>query len=101
MALKKLHPNIPHPAASPNLNPIEPVTVWKVLKTKIRTHPHPLTSMDELKQAWDATFNEDIHTHTKYMEDRVKAVINAQGGHTKVLESIFMYILMYLWDMLC
>jgi DDE superfamily endonuclease len=78
-------PIFPHPAASPDLNPIEPV--WKILKTKIRTRPHPPTSMDELKQAvkqaWDAISDEDIHTHTKHMEDRVKAVINARGGHTK------------------
>ena len=74
-------PIFPHPAASSDLNFIEPV--WKILKTKIRTHPHPPTSMNKLKQAWDAISDEDIHTHTKHMEDRVKAVINAWGGHTK------------------
>jgi hypothetical protein len=75
----------PHPSSSPNLSPIEPL--WHQLKTLIRQQPHPPTSLDELKEAvpegWNQIVPEDIDAHVKHMEDRVKAVLKAKGGHTK------------------
>jgi len=75
----------PYPSSSPDLSPIEPL--WHQLKTLIRQRPHPPTSLDELKEAvregWNQIVPEDIDAHVKHMEDRVKAVLKAKGGHTK------------------
>lgn len=74
-----------HPASSPDLSPIEPL--WHRLKTLIRARPHIPSSLEELKTAvrecWEMITNEDIDAHVKHMEDRVKAVLQADGGHTK------------------
>ena len=75
----------PHPSSSPNLSPIEPL--WHWLKTLIRQWPHPPTSLDELKEAVQEGRNqivlEDIDAHVKHMEDWVKVVLKAKGGHMK------------------
>lgn len=75
----------PHPAASPDLSPIEPL--WNRLKTLIRARSHIPSSIEELKTAvrecWEMISTEDIDAHVKHMEDRVKAVLAANGGHTK------------------
>lgn len=74
----------PHPASSPDLSPIE--TLWQCLKTLIRERPHIPSSLEELKTAvrecWEMITAEDINQHVKHMEDRVKAVLKADGGHT-------------------
>ena len=76
--------SFPHPASSPDLNPIEPL--WKTLKDHIRLHPHPPTNLDELKtavcKAWDQITPEEIDHHVKHMPDRVAAVLAANGSHT-------------------
>ena len=75
----------PHPASSPDLSPIEPL--WHRLKTLIRERPHIPSSLEELKTAvrecWEMITAKDIDQHVKHMEDRVKAVLKADGGHTK------------------
>lgn len=56
----------PHPAASPDLSPIEPL--WHRLKTLIRERPHIPSSLDELKTAikecWEMITAEDIDAHS-------------------------------------
>lgn len=75
----------PHPAASPDMSPIEPV--WHVLKEKIRMRPRTPTTQEELKQAvreaWDEISEEDIDKYVRSMEHRVQDLIQAKGGHTK------------------
>jgi hypothetical protein len=77
--------SFPHPSKSPDMSPIEPV--WNTVKTIIQARSHCPTSMAELKaavrEAWDQLTPQDINAHVKHMEDRVKALLAAKGGHTK------------------
>jgi transposase len=74
-----------HPPNSPDLSPIEPV--WHELKKIIRSCPHPPTSVDKLKAAvhtaWDELDVADINKYIFSMPDRVAAINNAKGGHTR------------------
>lgn len=74
----------PHPASSPDMNPIEPI--WHVLKDAIRNRPHPPTSRDELIAAiheeWDRITVHDINKYVGQMAKRVQAVLDAKGGST-------------------
>jgi len=76
--------SFPHPASSPDLNLIK--SLWKILKYHIRSWPHPLTSLAELKatvcEAWDQITLEGINSHVKHMEDRIATVLAACGRHT-------------------
>jgi transposase len=82
---KNMIKSFPHPASSPDLNPIEPI--WNTLKNIIRARSHHPTSTEELKtaihEAWTQITPQDINAHVKHMGDRVKAVMHAKGGHTK------------------
>lgn len=75
----------PHPASSPDLSLIEPL--WHHLKILIRARPHIPSRLEELKTAiwecWEMITDDDINAHVKHMEDRVKAVLKADGGHMK------------------
>lgn len=75
----------PHPASSPDLNPIE--NLWHLLKIHIRARDHPPTSTAELQQAvreaWESLTVDDINVLVRSMPDRVHAVLQAKGGHTK------------------
>lgn len=75
---------IRHPAASPDVNPIEPV--WHDLKELIRACKHIPTTLKELKEAvkeaWDQVPIAKIDKYVTSMEERVQAVIKAKGGHT-------------------
>ena len=77
--------SFPHPAASPDLSPIEPL--WNTLKNIIRARPHPPSSLAELKiavvEAWGEISPRDINVHVRHMQDRIRAVLAAGGGHTK------------------
>jgi transposase len=74
-----------HPAKSPDLLLIE--SVWHIMKSKIRAQTHLPTSLKGLKvavlKAWDDITPDEINAHVKHMEDRVKAVLAAKGGHTR------------------
>lgn len=76
---------LPHPASSPDMNPIEPL--WHILKEKIRARHHTPTTQEGLKQAvreaWDDISEEDIDKCVRSMENRVQDLIEAKGGHTK------------------
>lgn len=76
----------PHPASSPDLNPIE--NIWSILKSIIRRRPRTPTSISELKQAileaWEEITIEDINACIRSMPERMKAVIQKSGrpiGH--------------------
>jgi hypothetical protein len=75
---------IRHPAALPDVNPIEPV--WHDLKEFIRAHEHIPTTLEELKEAvkeaWYQVPIAKVNKYVRSMEDRVWAVIKAKGGHT-------------------
>ena len=76
---------MPHPAASPDVVPIEPL--WHNLKEHIRAWSHIPTTLDELKsavyEAWDQLTVEDVDRHAKTMEEQVRAVLQANRGHMK------------------
>ena len=74
-----------HPPNSPDLSPIEPV--WHELKKIIRALPHPPTFVDELKStvltAWDQLDVANVDKYIHSMPDRVAAIFQAKGGHTR------------------
>jgi hypothetical protein len=74
-----------HPPKSPDLNPIEPL--WYLLKNRIADIPGSGNTLDNLWEAaqkvWDDITLEDIQKHTGRMKDRVEAVKQAKGWHTK------------------
>ena len=79
-SVKRIH----HPAASPDVNPIEPV--WHDLKEFIQACEHIPTTLEELKEAvkeaWDQVSIAKVNKYVWSMEDWVRAVIKAKGGHT-------------------
>jgi transposase len=74
-----------HPPSSPDVNPIE--SVWHKLKKIIQALPHPPTSVLKLikavQDAWDALEIPDIDKYVDTMSERVQAVLDANGGHTR------------------
>ncbi|CAK5272627.1 unnamed protein product [Mycena citricolor] len=74
-----------HPANSPDLSPIEPV--WHELKKCIRARILRPTTFESLKTAileeWEKLPIEDINKYTGTMVNRVQAVLDAEGGHTR------------------
>jgi transposase len=75
----------PHPPSSPDVNPIEPV--WHELKKLIRALPRSPTTVLKLIQAvrdaWDTLAIPDIDKYIHTMSDRVQAVLEADGSHTR------------------
>ncbi|EIW76765.1 hypothetical protein CONPUDRAFT_63424, partial [Coniophora puteana RWD-64-598 SS2] len=73
----------PHPLASPNISPIEPL--WIHFNSNIRNHPHPPTSVQELKtaaiEAWASIPQEKINSHIEKMPACVQALLKHWGGH--------------------
>ena len=53
----------------------------------IRSRSHIPSNIEELKAAvretWEQITEHDINCHVKHMEERVQAVLEAKGGHTK------------------
>jgi ketohexokinase/beta-glucosidase len=74
------------PAKSPDLNPIE--TLWDQMKDYLqRWHPESHRSYPRLKaavlEAWNSITNEEVLDLISSMPARCKAVIEADGWHTK------------------
>ena len=71
------------PSQSPDINPIE--NLWQQIKLERRKIK--ATSKDDLyekiKTIWDNFPIEKLQNLIESMPDRIKAVINAKGGHTK------------------
>ncbi|KIJ93820.1 hypothetical protein K443DRAFT_12578 [Laccaria amethystina LaAM-08-1] len=61
--------------------------VWHELKKIIQPLPHPPTSVPKLikavQDAWDALEIPDIDKYVDTMSERVQAVLDANGGHTR------------------
>ena len=72
-------------ASSPDLNPIE--TIWRILKQRINSRsPRPTTKeavAQAIEEEWQSITSEEIVRIIDTMVDRVKAVIAADGGHTR------------------
>ena len=71
------------PAHSPDLNPIE--NVWRLLKYRIGKR-FPKTDAEVrqyLLEEWEKLDLEDFRKYIESMSERCKAVIAANGGHTK------------------
>jgi len=73
------------PAQSPDLNPIE--HLWHHLKSKLQQYETPSKGVHELwervEKEWNKISPEEFRTLIESMPRRVKAVIKANGGHTK------------------
>jgi transposase len=73
------------PANSPDLNPIE--TIWFKMKQRIKAYEKRPTRIQELRDAlaaeWEKITYEEILELVDSMPARVKAVVEANGGHTK------------------
>ena len=74
------------PASSPDLNPIE--TIWRVMKDKLDSLPVRPSTIPEMIQLLETMWNNldphvDILSHITSLPTRIKAVIEANGGHTK------------------
>ena len=76
---------LPHPAQSPDLNPIE--HVWKRLKVGINKRPIRPKNLVELwvalKEEWEKVDVSFINDLVKSMPRRAQAVLDANGGSTK------------------
>ncbi|EIN08094.1 hypothetical protein PUNSTDRAFT_19762, partial [Punctularia strigosozonata HHB-11173 SS5] len=77
--------SLPHPASSPDLNPIEPI--WLLLKSCVADIQGSSRSIEALqsavREAWDGISDKDVERHTSQMDARVEAVKKARGWHTK------------------
>ena len=73
-------------AASPDLNPIK--NVWRVMKDKLDDLPIRPTTIPEMIQVLENMWNNlnpqvDTLPYITSLPARIKAVIAANGGHTK------------------
>ena len=75
----------PHPAQSPDLNPIE--NVWRILKTRINARQNIPKNIDEMwgaiQEEWRKIDIEMVNTLVKSMPSHVEAVLRSKGGSTK------------------
>ena len=77
--------NLPHPACSPDLNPVE--HVWRKLKEEVDKRPTVPKNLQELEEAikeeWEKTDIKFINSLIKSMPKRCLAVYKVHGGPTK------------------
>ena len=83
---------------SPDLNPIE--TVWRLMKDKINDlliRPSPIPDVIAVVESiWNSLdLQIDILPHIISLPTRIKAVIEANGGH--VVLGFFIYLFIYLF----
>jgi transposase len=75
----------PHPAQSPDLNPLE--HVWRILKTRVNQRKDVPKTVDELwkvlQEEWAKIDIELVNQLARSMPHRVEAVYNVKGGPTK------------------
>ncbi len=76
---------LPWPPASPDLNPIE--NIWQQIKQNLRKYTPAITTVSQLQEAvqkeWDVLDWVAILQLIETMPARIKAVIEAKGGHIK------------------
>jgi hypothetical protein len=89
--------SIPHPAQSPDLNPIE--HVWKRLKVLVNGRAHRPRNPDELwvalQEEWEKIDVDFINSLVCSMPRHVEAVYKAKGGSTK---KVLAYLYYNLWS---
>jgi hypothetical protein len=77
--------NLTHLPSSPDLNPIE--LLWLIVKNCVADIPGSSNSLDALwaavQKVWDGITEEEIKKYTGRMADRVLAVKEAKGWHTR------------------
>ena len=76
--------NVPWPAVSPDMNPIE--HIWDYIGRKVRTrgNVHNLRDLENaLIQEWNNIPNVVIRRYVRSMPGRFAACINSRGGHTR------------------
>lgn len=72
------------PPNSPDLNPIE--NLWKIVKDSVQKEALPKNReelIETIQRAWEGVSEEILGTLISSMPCRLKAVIKAQGGHTR------------------
>jgi transposase len=80
---------LPWPPNSPDLNPIE--NTWALLKraltkrfSKLQRRPHSAVELFEAaKEEWNSIPQETLDAWINRMPERIQAVLDADGGHTK------------------
>ncbi|DAZ98244.1 TPA: LOW QUALITY PROTEIN: hypothetical protein N0F65_011712 [Lagenidium giganteum] len=81
---------VKHPAQSPDLNPIE--NLWA--HVKVQLYQRPATTKGELaeriKVIWYDIDQQQVQTPVLSMPARIRAVIEARGGPTKILRTLTM-----------
>ena len=80
---KKGVQTLPWPAYSPDLNPIE--NVWAAMKSQVqgKRFANKDALWNELVSIWNGFSVQCIRKYIDSMPDRVRAVIDANGGFTK------------------
>jgi transposase len=75
----------PWPASSPDMNPIE--EIWRRMKCRVaRRNPRPTKLAHlhaALQEEWDAITHEEIQALISTMSQRIAALLEANGGHTR------------------
>ncbi|PWW74154.1 hypothetical protein C7212DRAFT_215558, partial [Tuber magnatum] len=73
------------PATSPDLNPIE--AIWRLMKSRIsKLHPRSQNNKEmitEIHTQWNQIMDYEFGQILDTMNDRVDAILSANGGHTK------------------
>ena len=72
------------PSQSPDLNPIE--NLWRYIKVRLRGKPKSKSKdalLENINNIWDNIPQSMFDTFIDSMPHRVKAVLEAKGGHTK------------------
>ncbi|PWW80728.1 hypothetical protein C7212DRAFT_160179, partial [Tuber magnatum] len=76
---------LPWPATSLDLNSIE--AIWRLMKSRIgKLHPRPQNNKEmitEIHNQWNQITDYEFGQILDTMNDRVDAVLSANGSHTK------------------
>ena len=75
---------LPWPAVSPDMNPIEHIWDYLGRKVRARGNVHNLRDLENaLIQEWNDIANVVIRRYVRSVRGRLAACINSRGGHTR------------------